>query len=343
MAFPIDQNVSNPLQVNNAGDARALGLKLFSGEVLSAWHANNIALKLTRKRTIKSGKSAQFPLFGRGNASYHTPGKLIEASKIPTVERTVTIDDVAISPVFISDIDEKILHFETRSEYSMECGSQLGELVDRNVFRMVTKAGLITDQTSMTNAGLTPIAGQEYTQPIQLSGASDHLDGTKIYAAIVKAVTEFRKKNIKEKPVVVLPPDQYAALLTVPSVANAVWLNRDVGGAGSVTEGIVPKVGGAPIYESNHVPSTNESSGISDPEPLADVAVGSGNEAKYRGDYSNVVGLVFSRSAVATTELWGINTKVVAEPLRLGHTILATQALGHDMLRPECSIPLLKA
>ena len=51
MAFPVDQTVTNPGQVNNAGNSRALFLKVFSGEVLTAFHANNIALGLTRVRT----------------------------------------------------------------------------------------------------------------------------------------------------------------------------------------------------------------------------------------------------------------------------------------------------
>lgn len=344
MAFPIDQSVTNPGQVNNAGDSRALFLKKFGGEVLKVFRADNLFLKLTRKRRITSGKSAQFPLVGRGAAKYHTPGQLIQAEKIPTVERTITIDDVAVSPAFIADIDDAMNHYEVRGEYSSTTATELAEIVDRNGFRMIAKAGQVVDSATMTAAGLTPLSGQKYTSPVTFAAAGDELDGQKIYQAIYDARKALKKANINPKDAVcVLPPDQYTALLAVPSVANAVWLNRDVGGKGDVNEGYVPKVGGIAIYESNHVPQADETLGINDPEPLADAAVGSGNEAKYRGNFSKVVGLIFTRDAVGTTELMGMTTKWVDEPLRLGATVLTTHALGHDMLRPECSIPLLKA
>jgi len=55
MAFPVDQVVTNAGQINNAGDARALYLKVFAGEVLTAWHQDNMALGMTRVRTISNG------------------------------------------------------------------------------------------------------------------------------------------------------------------------------------------------------------------------------------------------------------------------------------------------
>jgi len=344
MAFPIDQAVTNPGQVNNAGDARALYLKVFSGEVLTAFHQENIALGLTRVRTIQNGKSAQFPVLGKATGKYHTPGQLIEAEKLPSVERTVTIDDVAVVPIFMADIDEKIKHYETRKPYADEAGEELGGIIDRNIFRMIAQASFITDATAAGNAGLqVPSSGQEYTANIQLASAGDELLGEKIVDAIFKARTQLRKANIRQKAVVVLPPEQYEALINVQDANRVTWMNKDVGGVGSMADGVIPRVAGMAVYESNNIPQTDESLGISDPEPLADDTVGSGNATKYRGDYSSVVGLVFTVDAVATTKLMNLNVDEVPEKLRLGTTILATQAVGHDILRFECAISILKA
>lgn len=345
MAFPIDQTTTNPGQVNNAGDARALYLKVFAGEVLTAWHQENMALGMTRVRTIKSGKSAQFPILGTTTSKYHTPGQLIQADQLPSVERTVTIDDVALSAIFVADIDEAISHYETRSQYAAECGQTLADTVDRNIFRMIAQAAFITDATAAGNAGLqVPSAGQKYTQNIQFAGAGDELDGAKIVDAIFKARTQFRKNSIRGQLKCVLPPEQYEALVNVQDTNKVTWMNKDVGGVGSMAEGAIPRVAGIAIYESVNIPQADESLGlVDDPEPLADVAVGSGNQAKYRGDYSKVVGLIFSENAVATTKLMDVSTKVVREDLRLGSTILATQAVGHDILRFECAVALLAA
>jgi len=51
-------------QINVAGDANALFLKVFSGEVLSAFERENQMLGMTMTRSITSGKSAQFPVTG---------------------------------------------------------------------------------------------------------------------------------------------------------------------------------------------------------------------------------------------------------------------------------------
>jgi len=344
MAFPTDQAVTNPGQVNNANDSRALFLKVFSGEVLTAFHQTNIALGLTRVRTIKSGKSAQFPVLGSTVAKYHTPGSLVEADKLPSVERTVTIDDVALSAIFVADIDEAISHYEVRSQYSAEAAQTLANMIDRNIFRMVAQASFITDATAAGNAGLqVPSTGQKYTANIQLASANDELDGAKLVDAIFKARTQFRKNSITGELVCVLPPEQYEALVNVQDTNKVTWMNKDVGGAGSAGMGVIPYVAGIKIYESVNIPQADESAGIvGDPEPLADAAVGSGNKTKYRGDYSKVVGLIFQKDAVATTKLMDVSTKWVPEALRLGETVLTTQAVGHDILRFECAVSILK-
>jgi len=49
-------------QVNSSGDAKALFLKVFSGEVMSQFQVNCVMRAMHYVRTIASGKSAQFPL-----------------------------------------------------------------------------------------------------------------------------------------------------------------------------------------------------------------------------------------------------------------------------------------
>ena len=58
-------------QSNSAGDARALYLKLFSGEMFKGFQYNAIARDLVMKRTLKNGKSMQFIYTGRTTAEFH--------------------------------------------------------------------------------------------------------------------------------------------------------------------------------------------------------------------------------------------------------------------------------
>ena len=61
-------------QINQAGDPNAIFLKVFSGEVFTAFKLNTVADALQRTRSIANGKSAQFPAVGWLNAYYHQPG-----------------------------------------------------------------------------------------------------------------------------------------------------------------------------------------------------------------------------------------------------------------------------
>jgi hypothetical protein len=348
MVFPSDQTLSQPGQHDNAGDSRALFLQKYGGEVMTMFHDLHIAMKLTRVRTINNGKSASFPLIGKNTAKYHTPGKLIETNQIGHAERIVTIDDIAISPVFIPDIQEAMLHYDVREQYSTECAESLAGLVDRNIFRMMAKAGYITDNPEAVAAGLKTLPDEPYAQNVMLSSAGDEDKGATLVDALYKARTQFRKNNIRKNANVVFGPEQIEALVNISQDdATAItWLNKDV--AGSVdpsmqATGPVARIAGINVWESNNLPGADESAGlVDDPEPLSDVEFGSGNAAKYRGDFSNVIGLVFVEDAIATTKLLDLNVTHVPEPLRLGHNILGKLAVGHDILRPGMCVVIEK-
>ena len=128
MAFPTDQTVSRLGQVNATGDDRSLFLKLYAGEVLTAYEEKNVFMPLHRTRTISNGKSASFPLTGTGSAKYHTAGTLIQADAIKHGERVVTVDDLLISTQFIAKIDEAMNHYDVRSIYSKESGNALANV-----------------------------------------------------------------------------------------------------------------------------------------------------------------------------------------------------------------------
>jgi hypothetical protein len=56
-------------QIDAAGDPQALFLKVFAGEVLTAFNRDSAFRPRHMVRTIASGKSAQFPVTGLASAS----------------------------------------------------------------------------------------------------------------------------------------------------------------------------------------------------------------------------------------------------------------------------------
>lgn len=340
MALP-NQAPSRLGQINAKGDDRALFLKLYAGEVLTAFHQVNIFKGLHRTRTIANGKSASFPLVGIASAKYHTPGSMIEGDKLKHGERIVTIDDLLISSQFIANIDEAMNHYDVRSIYAKEAGLALSDTYDRNVARIIAKASFITDAAAAKTAFGSSFDDEVYTNNITIGKADgDELNGDAVAAAIQAAVVEMVKKNVVRSGselTCVLPPDQYYALIDVSGSSKLVYLDRDFGGEGSTASGAVPRVAGVTIQMSTSIPQGDESAGITDPEPLTATRSGA-----YRADYSNVRGLIFTKDAAATVQLMDMGVESEYQIERQGTLMVAKYAVGHNILRPACAITLNK-
>ena len=148
-----DQNLtlSRPGQVNKTGDADALFLKLFAGEVLTAFKEVNIMEGLHKTRTISHGKSASFPVLGKASARYHVPGTpILGSNQIATHERVINIDDLLIADVAIYDLEDAKNHYDVRGEYSKQLGWALAREFDQKTMRVAVlaarTAGLIDDE-----------------------------------------------------------------------------------------------------------------------------------------------------------------------------------------------------
>ena len=143
--------------VNNSGTAfDALFLKVFSGEVLTAFARNNIFNEqLHSVRTITSGKSAQFPVLGTATAAYHTVGTpLVGANQIKANEKIINIDDLLIAQSFVANIDELKNHYDVRATYADELGKALARTYDQNVAKQIANASRASTNLSGGNGGI---------------------------------------------------------------------------------------------------------------------------------------------------------------------------------------------
>ena len=326
-------------QVNATGDDRNLFLKLYAGEVLTSFQHTNIGMGLHRTRTISKGKSASFPLTGYARAEYHTPGNMIDPNAVKHGERLVTVDDLLISPSFIANIDEAMNHYDVRGIYSKEAGAALARQADRNIFRTVAKSASITTAALATSAFGSNFADEVYTANQTIGTIAAHAtDPQHIVAAVYSALEEFTAKNVPtEGAVIVLPPTQYYALLNVSDTTKATWLNKDVGGGGSTSGGVVPMIGGVKVLMSNHIPQTDQTTTLSDGDtaPITTARTGA-----YKANFSKVRGLIFTPDAAATVKLMDLGIESEYQIERQGSLIVAKYAMGHNVLRPACAISL---
>ncbi len=309
--------------VNNTGTSfDALFLKVFSGEVLTAFAENNIFNEsMHTVRTIANGKSAQFPVLGTATAAYHTVGTpLVGANQIKANEKIISIDDLLISQAFISSLDEMKNHYDVRQTYSSELGKALARTYDQNVAKVIANASRASTTLSGGNGGVVLTLANGNT-------ASANVTGDEIAAAIYDIAQTFDERDIPPTDrFCVLPPAEYYKL--AESATRTIDTDFNPQGNGSFASGRVQMVAGIPVMMSNNVPQSNVSSNPS------------GANNTYSGDDSKTIGLVFHKSAVGTVKLQDMTTEISGSDYGImyqGTLLVAKYALGHGILRPEAA------
>lgn len=315
-----NQTPTRPGQVLAAGAPDALFEDVFAGEVMTIFEAENVTKNRVMSRTITHGKSANFPIMGRASAFYHTPGNEILGGSIKHNQKSIIIDDLLISPVFIAEIDEAKQHYEIRSHYSSETGRVLAQTWDRHVLQV----GVLAARTTVAN-----IPGESPAGSVITETAAGQWDNPEDLAnAFYAAAQVFDEKNVPENErVAYLKPAAYYRLIQSPRA-----IHRDFGGEGSYAKGKVFEIAGIEIVKTNQLPTANVTA--------ATVAAGTGN--RYLGDFRKTEGLFMHKSAVGTVQLMDLSTRMDYDPRRLGHQIVAKYAVGHGVLRPEGAIELAR-
>lgn len=309
--------------INNAGGGsfagdNAMFLKVWAGEVLTAFRKSTVFEALHKVRTISSGKTAQFPIIGVNSASYHTPGNQIIGTQQKVAEATVNIDDKLISSVFLADIDEAKNHYDVRSQFSAEMGNALAYTFDKNVAAVIAKAA-----RTATNFN-TDLPGGTRIKIIATSKAA--ITGAQLATALFAAAQKMDENNLPENErYCCLAPAEYYKLVQTTDV-----INRDWGGQGAYADGTVLKVAGIDIIKSNHLPTTNRT------------AVTGENNA-YDADYTKSVALVWNPGAAGTVKLMDLKMETTGgdvHALWQGTFMVASMACGTGILRPDCAIEI---
>jgi hypothetical protein len=304
--------VSNIGQNAGSGSTTASFLKVFSGEVITAFETANSTLDKHLVRTISSGKSAQFPIVGKATASYHTAGNEITGGSITHNERTISIENLLIAPVFIAKIDEAMSHYDVRSIYSKELGRALANQMDKHVYQNLilnSRASALSPQAAGT----------------ALTDADFETNAASAAATIFSAAKTMDEADVPaDDRYVAVSPAAYYNLIQGTTV-----INRDWGGSGSYSDGKVLKVAGMNIIPTNNIPTTNITSGVAQ-----------GSSTNFAGNFSTTVACAWQKNAVGTVKLMDLSTEMDYQIQRQGTLVVAKYAMGHAPLNPICSIEI---
>ena len=358
-------SLTRPGQLNSANDARALYLKLFSGEMFKGFQHNAIARDLVTKRTLKNGKSLQFIYTGHTKAEYHTPGNSILGNSDgapPVAEKTITVDDLLISSAFVYELDETLAHYELRGEISKKIGYALAQKYDRLIFRQIAKGA--RQASPISKSGFVEPGGTQIRVGTNAQ-ASDAYVPASLVAAFYDAAAALDEKGVSQDGrVAVLNPRQYYEL--IQDVGSSGLINRDVTGAALQSGSGVVEIAGIKIYKSMNIPffgsygtkygsASATNPGVTSPGNVGSFVGETAEDARASvtgingnygnsSDFANSCGLIFQKEGAGVVEAIGPQVQITSGDVSVvyqGDVILGRLAMGADFLNPAACVELI--
>ena len=329
-------SISNPNASNNGADTRAIALKVFSGELLAAFERKALVRKTLMSKSISHGKSSQFPAFGRAASAYHVRGANLLASAegplttINTVERLINVDELLTSATFVTDLDEMLSAFDSRSVFVTQLAESIARTVDFNCIRQIVRAARTNranDATFMPVTSGTAFDG-EFISATGFTAAVTTANGALMLTSLHQAASKLDANEVpREGRFAAMSPDHYWSL-----IENREILNQDYGnGANGVQyKGAVAVAGGFQLIESTQLPTTSNT--------LVGATVGEVED--YSGDFRGLQALAYHSSAAGVLNRADISLEIERKVEYQGTLLLAKTLLGVGRLRPEASVEI---
>lgn len=284
---------------------RALGLKLYSNEVLTAFTRKNMFLGEVKTRTINGGISSQFITSGQAadtDAATHTPGADVAATVLKVNERVITITDRVYYSHFIDKLDEKLAQYDIRGELAKQAAEALSTKIDKQIASLIMVA-------SETAATTTQIAGHivDMGTKAAFAALTTEQKGDALVESIFAANVSFDSNDVPmDGRVFVTTPQNYAYIVQSQKAVNRDFTN----GNGGIDVGNVLNIAGTPIKWSNHIPARNTA------------------------DNADIKGLFFQSGCVGVVKAMDITSESNYLPEKLGDLLTSYYALGMDVLEP---------
>lgn len=317
--------ISNPGQKLSAGERDALFMKVFSGEVLTAFARNTVMMSRHQVRTIDHGKSASFAVMGRTRAKYLAPGNSLDdqRKKFEHSEKIIAIDGLLTADCLITDIDDAMNHYDVRVEYSRQLGEALAQSADcaiiNELANMAAKGAAEAEENIPENgADVDKVQGTgrafEFETGLAISQSANY--GNKIIEGLLAARAAFTKNYVPMGDrYCLLTPEGYSALIKalMPDSANYQALFDP-------NSGKLQTICGFEVIEVPH---------------LLNDGVDGKHTLNTKLTAANLQGIVFHRSAVGTVKLKDLAMERARRAEYQADQIIAKYAMGHGGLRPE--------
>ena len=319
----------------------ALFLKVFSGEVLTSFKRMCVFGDMIQKRSISSGRSAQFPVTGRFTADWQTPGQFVGGQgDLAANEVVIKIDEYLTAAADIYDLDEAKAAYDIRSIYSTELGEALARAWDKRIARLLAIGARTStgDLTANLPVGLSPDDPYRTGTSIDLNKATPTADD--LVASVFAAAEALDSKDIsKENRCLVCTPESFYTLIQSSRAVNMDFNQQ--GANGSYKEGQIAKLAGFNIYSSNNIAQGNVTAGSGEAG-----FVFNGNDVKSTVDMTQTKMLAFQRNGIGAVTLKDIQMSQTGTDYSVLYNstkLKAQYAAGFGVLRPECCVEIINS
>ena len=340
-----DVNIIAPMAQGGAqsteSERRALGLKVFSGEIMNVFYDDVFTEGKVRSITINQGTSAQFPHTGAVQGGFHKAGTPLTINTAVQEERTITIDDILYAANFFPLEYDLIGHFEVRQEYARGAGMVLAQSKDTMNFCEILKAA----RSAALIATHTDGGSQIVSDSFKVDGAGAANEGEvamAIFQAIFAAADIFDQKRVPYmNRFMAIRPYHYNLMVRAIMEEGFALSNADyMVQRANINNNTLPPIAGINIFKSNRVPSTNLTA-------TGDAHGGTANtlsslpvHTNHVVNASKTIGLIWTPECVGNVVRQGLATKMSDELTHLGQLWVAYMLMGGGVLRPECAIEL---
>jgi|TARA_Y100000289_G_scaffold4372_3_gene4025 hypothetical protein len=308
-------NAVNGNQSNTYANKYATALKLFSGEVFTAFNSASIFQGLVKSYTLRGGKSKQFLLTGTLSAGYHTPGTpILGDTALKANEKTILMDDLLTSSQFVYDLDEVLSQYSTRSEISKQIGEALAKHYDTRIAKVL----------DIASREASVVTGEPGGFEVSI-GSGNQFKAQKIVDGLFEAAAVLDERNApQEGRVCVLSPRQYLGLI---AAVDTNILNRELGASqGDINSGKgLYSIAGIKLYKSNNLPFM-----------AAYNSAVTGENNDYADANATCCGLVFHREAAGVLTAIGPSIETTSGDFHVqyqGDLIVGKLAMGAGSLR----------
>lgn len=315
--------IDTPGLVQGGSDNLQSLLKVYAGEVITAFGRSAMAVNNHMLRTIATGKTAQFPVMGRATAKYLVPGNSLDDQRtaIAHNEVDIGIDGLLTTDAMITDIYDAMSHFDVRAEYANQMGEALAIAADGAVIAELATLAVAPTE-NLTGLGKGVLVTRELA-------ASDkgitQAEGTAIVSMLLELKAKMSQNYVPASDrFVYMTPTGMSALIN-----SWTAINRDFGAMGTIVDGNVTRLCGFNIIEVPHLVA----GGVDGTNVLS-----SGKAHIFPSSYTTTAVFVAGhRSAVGTVKLQDLSVERGRRIDRQADQIVAKYAMGHGGLRPEAT------